>query len=110
MSLNLSKTIDDYIDANMQLDVAGMMKHFLPDAVLIDNGKRHQGVGEIRKLLTEAVGENAIFYPEVSREEDGKVVLEGPTKGTFPGSPIRFTYRFTMASDAIKVLETDVWA
>ena len=110
MSLNLSKTIDAYIEANKRLDVDGMMKHFLLDAVLIDNGKRHEGAGEIRKLLTEAVGENAIFHPEVSREEDGKVVLEGPTEGTFPGSPLRFTYRFTMQGDAIKVLETDVWA
>ncbi len=110
MSLTPPKTIDAYIKANKLLDVDGMMMHFAPDAVLIDNGKRHEGVGAIRKLLTEAVGEKAIFYPDLAREEDGKIVLEGPTEGTFPGSPLRFTYRFTMAGDAIKVLETDVWA
>lgn len=110
MSLTLPATVDAYFAANKQLDVDGMMKHFAPDAVLIDNGTRHEGVGAIRKLLTEAVGEKAIFYPDLSREENGKIVLAGPTEGTFPGSPLRFTYCITMADDAIKVLETDVWA
>lgn len=110
MSLNLPKTIADYIEANKQLDLDGMMKHFQSDAVFIDNGKRHKGVGEIRKLLEEAVGENAIFYPEAGRDEDGRTVLEGPTEGDFTGSPLRFTYRFTMNGEAIKILETDVWA
>ncbi|WP_279482372.1 nuclear transport factor 2 family protein [Aureimonas sp. SK2] len=110
MSPNLPKTIADYIEANKRLDVDGMMKHFLRDAVLIDNGKRHEGVGAIRKLLDEAVGEKAIFYPDAVRDDDGRIVLEGPTEGDFPGSPLRFTYRFTMADDAIKTLETTVSA
>lgn len=91
MSLNLTETIADYIEANKRLDVDGMMKHFLPDAVLIDNGKRHEGVGAIRKLLDEAVGENAIFYPDAARDDDSRFVLEGPTEGDLPGSPFRFT-------------------
>jgi len=28
-----------------------------------------------------------------------------PAHGGFPGSPIRFTYRFTLEGDAIKALE-----
>lgn len=28
----------------------------------------------------------------------------------FPGNPLRFTYRFKMVDDAIKTLETTVWA
>lgn len=47
----------------------------------------------------------AIFTPETIRHDDGQVVVEGPAHGTFPGSPLRFTYRFTLENDAIKALE-----
>jgi ketosteroid isomerase-like protein len=111
MTLDLPKTVDDYIEANKRLDLEGMMKHFAKDAVFIDNGKRHEGSDEIRRLLRdEAIAVKAIFEPDTAREEGGNVVLEGPAHGEFPGSPLRFTYRFTMDSDAIKILETTVWA
>jgi hypothetical protein len=109
MSLNLPKTIADYIEANERLDLQGMLKHFQPDAVFIDNGKRYEGVAEIRNLLEEeAIAVKAIFTPDTVREEDGDVVVEGPAHGDFPGSPLRFTYRFTLAHGAIKTLETTV--
>lgn len=109
MSLNLPKPIADYIQANARLDLEGMMKHFTNDAVFIDNGKHYEGLAEIRELLRdEAIAVKAIFEPDTAREEDGNVVLEGPAHGEFPGSPLRFTYRFTLANDAIKVLETTV--
>lgn len=109
MSLNLPKTIADYVEANERLDLHGMLKHFQPDAVFIDNGKRYEGVAEIRKLLEEeAIAVKAIFTPDTIRDEDGHVVLEGPAHGEFPGSPIRFTYRFLLVNGAIKTLETTV--
>lgn len=109
MSLNLPKPIADYVEANARLDLEGMMKPFTDDAVFIDNGKRYEGPAEIRKLLRdEAIAVKAIFEPDAAREENGNVVLEGPAHGEFPGSPLRFTYRFTLENDAIKVLETTV--
>ncbi|WP_334249270.1 hypothetical protein [Bradyrhizobium symbiodeficiens] len=57
-------------------------------------------------MLEEAVvGAKAIFTPDTVRHEDGQVVVEGPGHGDFKGSPIRFTYRFTLEDDAIKALE-----
>jgi len=109
MSLILAKPIADFIDANARLDIEGMMKPFSPDAVFIDNGKHFEGEAAIRHLLEEEVlPVKAIFSPETAREEDGEVVLEGPGHGDFPGSPIRFTYRFTLAQDAIKALKVSV--
>ncbi|QWW71363.1 nuclear transport factor 2 family protein [Rhizobium sp. WYJ-E13] len=109
MSLNLPKPIADYVEANARLDIDGMMKPFLHDAVFIDNGKRYEGTAQIRKLLAEeAIAVKAIFEPDTVRGEDGDVVLEGPAHGDFPGSPIRFTYRFELANNAIKTLETTV--
>jgi hypothetical protein len=109
MSLKLPQPIADYVEANARLDIDGMMKPFSSDAVFIDNGKRYEGLAEIRRLLKdEAIAVNAIFTPDTVREEARDVVLEGPAHGDFPGSPLRFTYRFTLANDAIKSLETTV--
>lgn len=111
MPLELPRAVADYIDANIRLDLDGMMKEFTPDAVFTDNGKAFVGKDAIRTMLRdEAIAVKAVFEPDTSREEDGKVVLEGPAHGEFPGSPLRFTYRFALEGDAIKSLETTVWA
>ena len=109
MPIELPKPVADFIEANARLDVNGMLKPFARDAVILDNGKRFEGQAEVRKLFEdEVVPVRAIFTPDAIRHEDGQVVLEGPAHGDFKGSPIRFTYRFTLASGAIKTLETTV--
>lgn len=109
MSLNLAKPIAEFIEANARLDIEGMTKPFSPDAVLLDNGKTFAGQAAIRRLFNEEVlPVKAIFTPETMRQEDGTVVLEGPGHGNFPGSPIRFIYRFTLTDNAIKNLEIAV--
>lgn len=107
MVLELPKPIADYIEAQARLDLNGMMKSFLPGAIFTDNGKQYVGHAEIREMLQEMVIDlKAIFEPDTVREEDGNAVLEGPISGDFPGSPIRFTHRFTLEGDAIKLLES----
>ncbi|MET0389703.1 MAG: nuclear transport factor 2 family protein [Polyangiales bacterium] len=100
------KPIADYVEANAQLNLAGMLKPFAADAVVLDNGARHEGHVELKTLLEEAViGAKAIFTPDTVSHTNGQVVVEGPAHGDFKGSPIRFTYRFTLENDAIKALE-----
>jgi ketosteroid isomerase-like protein len=109
MALALPTPIAAYVEANARLDVDGMLNPFADDAIVHDNGGVHQGHAEIRALLEEAViPAKAIFTPDTVRHEDGQVVVEGPAHGDFPGSPIRFTYRFTLENDAIKALEIAV--
>lgn len=109
MSIELPQPIADYVEANARLDVDGMLKPFAADAVILDNGHPHEGRAEVRTLLEEAVvGAKAIFTPDTARHEDGQVVVEGPAHGDFTGSPIRFTYRFTLENNAIKTLEITV--
>lgn len=104
--IELPKPIADYVEANAQLDVDGMLKPFAANAVILDNGKRFEGHTEVRTLLEEAVvGAKAIFTPDTVRHENDQVVVEGPAHGDFPGSPLRFTYGFTLENDAIKTLE-----
>lgn len=109
MSMDLPKPIADYVEANARLDIDGMLKPFQGDAVFIDNGKHFEGQAAIRRLFAqEVIPVKAIFTPDTVREEDGAVIVEGPAHGDFPGSPLRFTYRFTLADGAIKTLETTV--
>lgn len=106
MTPALPRPIADYVEANAQLNVDGMLKPFAADVVVLDNGGRHEGHAELRTLLEEAVvGAKAIFTPDTVRHENGQVVVEGPAHGDFPGSPIRFTYRFSLENDAITALE-----
>ncbi|RZJ45126.1 MAG: nuclear transport factor 2 family protein [Brevundimonas sp.] len=106
MSLKLPSPIAAYVEANARLDLDGMLKSFAADAVLLDNGARFVGHAEIRALLKEMVVDlKAIFTPESVQHENGQVVIEGPATGNFPGSPIRFTYRFDLDGDAIRSVE-----
>ena len=109
MPMDLPKPIADYVEANARLNIDGMLKPFLRDAVFIDNGKHFAGQAAIRQLFEkEVMPVKAIFTPDIVREEGGDVVVEGPAHGDFPGSPLRFTYRFTLVHGAIKTLETTV--
>mgnify|MGYP003581168326 CR=1 FL=1 len=102
----LPKPIADYIGANARLDVDGMLKPFAADAVLFDIGHRLEGHAEIRTLFEEeVVAVKAVFTPDSIRHANGKIVVEGSAHGDFKGSPIRFTYDFTLENDAIRTLE-----
>lgn len=109
MAPALPQTIAAYVEANSQLDVDGMLKPFAADAVLSDNGRRHEGHAELRSLFEDQViAVKAIFTPDAVLHEDGQVVVEGLARGDFKGSPIRFTYRFTLENDVIKELRITV--
>jgi ketosteroid isomerase-like protein len=106
MPIELPKPIADYVAANARLDVNAMLGPFTRNAVILDNGKRFEGHAELRGLFEdEVVAVRAIFTPDAVRQENGQVVVEGLAHGDFKGSPIRFTYRFTLEHGAIKALE-----
>lgn len=106
MPFELPSPIAAYVAANARMDVDAMLAPFAVDAVLRDNGAVHRGHAEIRILFEEGVvAVKAIFTPHSVRNEDGRVVVEGPVHGDFKGSPIRFTYRFGLENDAIRALE-----
>lgn len=104
--LELPSPVRRYVAANARLDAAGMLDTFAAAAVFRDNGSVFQGHAAIKRLLEEEViAAKAIFTPESFRHESGQLIVEGPVHGDFKGSPIRFTYRFTLEDDAIIVLE-----
>jgi ketosteroid isomerase-like protein len=106
MSLELPSPIAAYVAANARLDVDAMLEPFATDALLRDNGAVLRGHAELRTLFEKGVvAVKAIFTPDTVRQEDGQVVVEGFAHGDFKGSPIRFTYRFTLENGTIKALE-----
>jgi hypothetical protein len=106
MTPALPKPIADYVAANARLDLDGMLQPFAPDAVARDDGREHRGHAELRRWIQDAtVAVRAIFTPDTWREDDGRVVVEGPTHGDFKGSPLRFTMRFTLEGDTIRALD-----
>lgn len=106
MSLELPPPIAAYLAANARLDAEGMLAAFAADAVVFDEQKRRVGKAEILHWIQSAtIASRAIFTPDACRQEDGVVVAEGVTAGDFPGSPIRFTFRFALEKGAIAALE-----
>lgn len=106
MSLELPTPIAAFIDANARLDPVDMLRPFAADAYILDNGKRFDGHAGIRRLIDEAVlPAKAVFTPDTVRRDGDEVVAEGLAHGDFPGSPLRFTYRFTLKNDAIQALD-----
>ncbi len=106
MSLDLPPPIATYVAANARQDAEGMLAAFAADAVVFDEQRRRAGQAEIRDWIQSAtIATRAVFTPDSCWMEDGFVVLEGPTRGQFPGSPIRFTFRFALRDGAISALE-----
>lgn len=106
MSVELPRPIAVFVDANARLDLEGMLRPFVAGAVITDNGHRYEHQAGLRRLFEESVlPVRAVFTPDTVRQEGDQVVVEGPAHGDFPGSPLRFTYRFILAHDAIKALE-----
>lgn len=106
MMLDLPAPIAAYVAANARLDTDAMLEPFAAGAVVFDEQERRVGKAQIRAWIQSAtIASRAIFTPDACRQEGDVVVVEGPTAGEFPGSPIRFTFRFTLEHGAIAALE-----
>lgn len=106
MPVELPKPIAAFVEANARLDLEGMLRPFVADAVITDNGHRYEGYADLRRLFEESVlPVKAVFEPDTVRHEGEQVIVQGPAHGDFQGSPLRFTYRFALVQDAIKALD-----
>lgn len=106
MTEDLPPPVAAYAAANARLDADGMLAAFAWDAVVQDEGARHEGREAIRAWIqTATIGAQAIFTPKTWREDGETVVVEGPVEGDFPGSPIRLTFRFALTGGLIRRLE-----
>lgn len=106
MPLELPHPIAAYLTANAHLDAEAMLTTFAADAVVFDEQEQRVGKAEILAWIQSAtIASRAVFTPNAWRIQEGVVVVEGWTAGDFPGSPILFTFRFTLENGAIATLE-----
>ncbi|MBI0538421.1 nuclear transport factor 2 family protein [Roseomonas sp. KE2513] len=106
MKDDLPSPIASYVAANARLDAERILASFAPDAVVGDDGGRHVGHDAIRAWINSAIiVARAVFTPEMWRDENGRIIVTGPTTGDFRGSPIYLTFRFTLRGGAIAALE-----
>ncbi|WP_426955692.1 nuclear transport factor 2 family protein [Muricoccus radiodurans] len=106
MTNEMPAPIAAYVAANTRLDADGMQASFAQNAVVRDDRGTHVGHDEIGAWIRSAtIASRAVFTPEAWREQDGSIVVDGQTTGDFPGSPIRFTFRFMLKGEAIAKLE-----
>lgn len=106
MTVRLPKPIAAYVAANATLDLERMLAPFSDDAIAHDEHKQHSGREALRAWIqTSTIDNRAVFTPDACREEDGRYIVDGETTGDFPGSPIRFTFFFTLKDDSITDVE-----
>jgi hypothetical protein len=103
---DLPHPIAAYLAANARLNADGMLAAFATDAVVKDEGSERRGREAIKAWIQSAtIAARAVFTPDTVEREGQIVILEGPTAGDFPGSPIRFRFRFLLQDDEISQLE-----
>lgn len=106
MLQDLPPPIAAYVAANARLDADAMLAPFAPDAVVRDENRTRHGHAEIAAWIRQAtLDARAVFTPDALRRDGEAVFVDGVTVGDFPGSPLRFTFRFELADAAIAALE-----
>ena len=106
MSVSLPALAHRYFATANTHDVERTAALFAEHAVVTDEGQRIAGRAAVREWIARVVREAApVAAPErVSTHEEGVDVV-ALVSGRFPGSPVRLTFRFTLAADHITGLQ-----
>jgi len=105
MQLNLPKPIRDYFAADAG-DGSAIAACFTPDAVVVDERRRHVGRDEIARWRAEAGAKYRYTSTPIAIEEaGGRSIVTAHLVGTFPGSPVDLRYAFTLDGGEIARLE-----
>ena len=106
MSTMPPQPIAEYFAAQNAHDIDAMLASFGADALVIDEGKDRRGLAAIRVWIEETTRK---YRPSVavlsSVETAAGTTATVRVSGTFPGSPIDITYRFTLKDGKIARLE-----
>jgi ketosteroid isomerase-like protein len=94
--------IERFVQAKSDEDVEAAAACFDEDAVVVDDGRRHEGLAAVRAWLEEVSTTFELAYELLGVERDGPVaVARVHVAGDFPGSPITFRYDAEVAGDRI---------
>lgn len=98
--------IEHYFQAANAHDIGNMLKYFATDAVVYDEGETYRGTEAIRDWIKGTNDKYNTCYTvlNVSLVKEEAVVVAS-VSGTFPGSPIQLTSRFTIKNGKIDTLK-----
>ena len=106
MTTKLPEPLAAYFAAVNRHDIDGMLESFASDAVVKDEGETRGGRAAVRAWIEKTT---AAYLPsfEVGDvvDEGASIVAIGSVSGTFPGSPVRLRYAFTLDGVRISRLE-----
>lgn len=106
MSRGMPNPLAGYFAAQNTHDIDAMLARFAEDAVVRDEGREHRGTSSIRAWMEETTRR---YHPEIEvldvSATDEKVLVDVSISGTFPGSPVRLRYHFTLKRNQVARLE-----
>ena len=104
--MNLPKVVADLVAAQNNFDSAAYAECFSPDAVVFDEGRKHNGRKEIEHWIADANERYESTMKPISFEEnETESLLKAETSGNFPGSPIVLSYHLQITDELIRSLK-----
>lgn len=104
--MDMPGVVKAYFDADKRNDPDALAAVFSADAVVKDEGTRHQGVGAIRNWWMAAKQKyHHVAEPIETAGADDKVSVHATVTGEFPNSPATLDFSFTVKNGKIVGLE-----
>ena len=106
--LNAPEALALYFDLAADATMAELSTVFTEDAVVRDEAKHHRGLVAIRDWRVETMARTPFTTRPLSVEPgDGSFSVPAEVTGSFPGSPVKLTHRFTLRDGRIAALEIE---
>jgi len=104
---DLPDAIRRYFEADARQDTEAIQTLFCEEAIVIDEGEAHSGIGAIRSWREEVTSkyEYTTEVLDAQRTSENEYVLTGRLAGNFPGGTADLTWRFTLDGDHINRLD-----
>lgn len=105
-TITLPEVLARYFEASNAHDIDSMVACFAEDARVRDEGETFSGIAAIRRWK-EKVTVKYNTTSDVLRHErkEGAHLVTAKVAGTFPGSPIELTFRFSLNAEHIAAME-----
>ena len=104
--MNLPIVVENLIKAQESFDHVAFANSFSESGVLFDEGKTHTGRAEIARWIDRGNKKYIPVMKPISFEgDDVSGILITEISGTFPGSPLMFTYHFGFDGQQIQSLK-----
>lgn len=97
--------VQAYLKAKLAADAEGQLAVFAPDAMVLDDGNRYDGIDAIKAWTHRTQSEYTITYAVGATTVTGeRTVVYIEIAGNFPGSPVPLHFDFTVDRDHVTAL------